>query len=125
MAVGLHPEMVLALERVRSYRYVAGAESDLQEQLATAMTREGVHFQREYDLGGGRGRIDFYLPAWNTGLEVKVDGSAAAVLRQLHRYSGAALDALVLITRRARQGGLPDAIGTMPLHVLVLWEGAL
>lgn len=119
------PEMVVALERVRSYRYVAGGEADLQEQLATALTREGVTFQREYDLGGGRGRIDFYLPRWNAGLEVKVDGSAAAVLRQLHRYSGAALDALVLITRRARQGGLPNAIGTMPLHVLVIWEGAL
>lgn len=125
MPTVLHPEMITALEAVRSYRYVTGDEADLQAQLATALEREGVMFQREYDLGDGRGRIDFYLPRWNAGLEVKVEGSAAAVLRQLHRYSGAALDALVLVTRRARQGGLPDAIGTMPLHVLVIWEGAL
>lgn len=120
----LHPDMVDALERVRSYRYLAGTEDELQRMLAQTLEREGITFQREYDLGA-TGRIDFYLPRWNAGLEVKIDGSAQAVLRQLHRYSGAALDALVLVTRRARQGTLPDAIGTMPLHVLVLWEGAL
>lgn len=122
--MNLPADMVAVLERVRSYRYLAGTEDELQRQIARALEQEGVTFQREYDLGAP-GRIDFYLPQWNTGLEVKIGGSAAAVLRQLHRYSSAALDALVLVTRRARQGCLPDAIGAMPLHVLVLWEGAL
>lgn len=115
--------MVAVLERVRSYRYLAGTEDELQRQLAEVLTFQGVEFIREYRLGAA-GRIDFYLPTWHAGLEVKIKGSANAVLRQLHRYSGADLDILILATRRARLGGLPDAIGAIPLHTLSIWEGA-
>lgn len=114
-----------AMARIASYRYLTGTELDLQRQLAEAMTREGITFEAEYQLGAV-GRIDFYLPTWRAGMEVKVEGSPSSVLRQLHRYAGVAeFDRLVLVTRRARLGGLVGPIGSKPLHVVALIEGAL
>lgn len=114
-----------AMARLAGYRYLTATESDLQRQLGEAMTREGIAFQAEYQVGAA-GRIDFYLPEWRAGLEVKVEGSPSAVLRQLHRYAGVAeFEVLVLVTRRARLGGLRGPIGSKPLHVVTLIEGAL
>ena len=118
-------ELLDAMARIASYRYLTATEADLQRQLSEAMTREAIAFEPEYQVGAA-GRVDFYLPTWRAGLEVKVDGSPSSVLRQLHRYASVAeFDVLVLVTRRARLGGLVGPIGTKPLHVVTLVEGAL
>ena len=119
------PELLEALRRLRSYRYLAATEDELQAQLAQALVQEGVAFAREHRLTA-EDRVDFYLPRWRAAVEVKVDGSPAEVLRQLHRYSACAdVACLVLVTRRARHGNLPSAIGAKPLHTCCLWEGSL
>lgn len=114
-----------ALTAIRAYRYLAGTESELQGMLAQVLEREGVPFLREFDLGTA-GTIDFYLPLWRTGVELKTAGSPAAVLRQLYRYAAAPeIDGLVLLTNHARLGGLPATISDKPLQIVSLWEHAL
>ena len=62
-------------------------------------------------------RIDFLLGG--VGIEVKVDGSTAQILRQLRRYaSSPQIEHLVLVTNRARHRSLPAVIGGKPLRVV-------
>jgi hypothetical protein len=84
------PEQIVA--RLMAYRVRTGQEAAFQEDVARVLEREGlregVDFTREYDLGPGRGRIDFYIPALKLGLELKVKGTVAVVAEQLQRYAG-------------------------------------
>lgn len=113
------------VERVRSYRTLGSTEIEIQDQLARILAREGIAFEREYHCGAA-GRIDFYLPAFGAGLEVKIAGSLSEVIRQLQRYAGVQeIGTLLVYTRRARHGHLPERIGDVAVHVICPWEGAL
>jgi hypothetical protein len=77
-----------------------GNEAACQEAIADALAREGVQFVREARLGP-RSRIDF-LCADGVGIEVKVEGSGAAVARQLKQYElFDSVKSLILVTRRS------------------------
>jgi hypothetical protein len=86
-------------------------------EIARARLREsGCEFRWEVWLDGDkRNRIDFVVG--RIGVELKVDGSPAAVLRQLDRYAAAAeLDAVTLVTtRRAHLRGLPSELRGKPV----------
>jgi hypothetical protein len=118
------PAAETLLAALTRYRMPVQHESDLQ--LTIGLVLEGVGydgaFEREYDLGAA-GRIDFYFPSWRIGLEVKVGGSAASVLRQLHRYAESpAIAVLCLVTTRVRHRDVPRSLLGKP--VLVHWIGA-
>lgn len=107
-------------------------EIELQDALATVL---GLHpLEREVPLTDGRSRIDMVVTDLLgseiavTGVEVKVDGSLADVLRQLHRYAGCTeLDELVLVTTRSKHHRIPATIGArqIPLHLVSLVENGL
>lgn len=108
-----------------SRRYLVGSELELQEMIARVLSEAGITFERERSFGAA-GRIDFYLPSSAAGLELKVDGSAGTVLRQLHRYADvAAISTLLLGTTHARLAGLPSVLRGKPLRVLMLSGGGL
>lgn len=90
-------------------------EAELQEGLA-----EHLHDfapGREVELNA-TDRIDFLLDG--IGIEVKVQGSRAAVLRQLHRYAQSpSVQGLILITCRARHS-MPETLNDKPLLVVNL-----
>jgi hypothetical protein len=112
--------------RLRAFRIRTGQEMAFQEDVATILTREGCAFEREYDLGPGRGRIDFYIREIRCGLELKVKGSLADVARQLQRYATSAeIDALVLVTGRTRLNAMPDTLGGKPVHLVSMWRAML
>jgi hypothetical protein len=115
---GLH-DLARSINR-RRFRY--SSEAQLQAALADALTADGYLVLREAPLGGGR--ID--LLVGRIGIEVKVAGSRAPVLRQLRRYADPTrLDGLVLVTTRARQLAMPADVGGIPLEVVELITGAL
>lgn len=102
---------------------------DLLEQLL----REGsVACEREHRLVVGAksvGTVDFYVtqvpevvPAVRLGLEVKVQGAFADVLRQLQRYAlSGCLDGILLVsTRSTLAARMPDSIGGIPLETVVV-----
>lgn len=75
-------EILLAL---RSHRITGLAEKDIQAGISQALTTHEIEHCREYALSGAD-RIDFLIGS--VGLEVKVQGSRASVIRQIARYAG-------------------------------------
>jgi hypothetical protein len=73
--------------------------------------------QREVELNAND-RIDLLVGA--VGIEVKVNGSRAAVIRQLHRYAQhPRISALILVTNRTRHA-VPETINGKPVRVVSL-----
>ena len=100
---------------VARWSYSVVDEDDLQAALGLALEHENIAFEREVVLGP-RDRID--LLAGDVGIEVKVDGSRASVLRQLQRYAKhERIGALLLVSPRARHLAMPETLGGKPLAV--------
>lgn len=109
--------IVLAL---RGWRFHFQNELELQDGIGQVLDRVGMPYQREVALSKAD-RIDFLVG--DCGIEVKVDGSTAAVLRQLHRYSQQErIASLVLVTNRARHHDLPSALSGKPVELVELWR---
>ncbi|MBW8025305.1 hypothetical protein EOG37_01245 [Clavibacter michiganensis subsp. michiganensis] len=95
------------------------SEDDLQEAIHDLLTAHGIESAREVRLSDGKSRID--LLAGSVGIEVKIDGSHASVLRQLTRYAACAeLTDLILVTTRSKHHVLPATIGTTPVRCVSL-----
>lgn len=79
--------------------YQFSTEEDLQAALTAALQAAGLPAEREVRLTAAE-RID--LLAGDIGIEVKIKGSPAQVLRQLTRYADTGrCSALVLVSTRA------------------------
>lgn len=101
---------------VRKYRFGFVAEDQLQLGLAAAFEAEGLEAEREVRLSP-RDRIDFLIGG--VGVEVKVDGSAAQVERQLARYAQSPrVHSLVLVTNCVRHGNVARELNGKPVTVL-------
>lgn len=61
----------------------AGDEYQLQEHLAKIL--EPLGLRREFDLPGF-GRVDFFQPETSLAVEIKMNGAAYDVAKQLDRY---------------------------------------
>jgi hypothetical protein len=118
--VSRSPEQVFEADRVcavvRGNRFRFVAEEELHLGLAAAFEVAGVPAEREVRLST-RDRIDFL--AGGVGVEVKVDGSAAQVERQLARYAQSPrLHSLVLVTNCVRHGKVARELNGKPVTVL-------
>jgi hypothetical protein len=81
------------------YRFAGQTENELQAAIARAFEEEAIAFEREYRLSP-QDRIDFKVG--RVGIEVKIGGSNAALIRQVHRYAQSdALDSIIIVTTRA------------------------
>ncbi len=112
-----------ALVRAR-FRYVN--EVELHGGIAALLNEVGIVVgpgNREVCLSP-RDRIDFLLDL-GLGIEVKVDGAASGVWRQLRRYAEHDLvRALMLVTTRARHAtGAPTSLNGKPIEIHVLRRG--
>lgn len=99
------------------------SEDELQEALAAVLGDSAV---REVRLSDGRSRIDILMHG--VGVEVKVAGSLADVIRQLDRYAACEeIRELVLVTTRSKHHHIPALIGArrIPLHLVTLIENGL
>jgi hypothetical protein len=104
---------------IRAHRFAYVDEDELQQGLAAVLAPFGV--AREVRLDS-RCRID--LLAGRVGIEVKVGGSAAALLRQVDRYAGLdTLDAIVVVTSRVRHLQPVDEANGKPVRWITV--GAL
>lgn len=112
----------LSLFADRPFR--ATDEAALQREIAGILTAGGVAFEREVRLTKAD-RIDFLVDG-NVGLEVKVAGSRADVIRQLFRYAEShRLTHLVLASTRWAHAAMPPAMLGKPVSVLPLYRGTL
>lgn len=106
------------------YRFRGLCEDDYQRSIETVLTDAGVSHRREVQLTA-RDRIDFMVEA--VGVEVKTQGSAVNLLRQLGRYAQhpdvEELLVVSTVTRLVR--GLPAAVHGVPVTATVLRGPAL
>lgn len=112
---------------LRGFRYLFGDEYQLQEAVSEVLRGAGETVTREKILDR-RNRADVVL-ADGVLVEVKIDGSLSAALRQCERYSalepvrGIVLAASVSWARqglasRPRMGGKPFAMAYLPRQAL-------
>jgi len=103
------------LKTLRSHAFYTGNEKLLQDAIGQILD---APFEREYQLGPGE-RIDFYLPGPKLGIEVKVDGSATVVMRQLQRYLGySKVQEIILLTTRSKHLGVERVLCGKKVHVI-------
>jgi hypothetical protein len=97
-----------------------GTELAMQADVAAVLTAAGVSFLAEHRLDS-RSRIDFL--AGEIGIECKIDGSPATVLRQCRRYMEfAEISGLILLTSKPRHRWSIEDLGGKPFSVI--WVGA-
>lgn len=83
-----------------SFKLRWGSEATLHDSVEQVLLENEVQFEREVVLSQDD-RIDFFLPVNGIGIECKVDGSKAAVTRQLVRYAfNDRVSGLILITSK-------------------------
>lgn len=97
-----------------------GTEDDLQQHLGEVLA--GAGFEREVSLSA-RDRLDLWNADSGIAVEVKVDGSAAAVLRQILRYADRPeVRGIVLATTRPGCAShMPESLCGKPVAVARLW----
>ena len=105
---------------LRAHRFSFTCEIELQDGIASLL--EALPgYAREVRLSA-YDRPDFMVGT--TAIEVKVDGSLAALLRQLYRYARhEAVQEIIVVTSRRKLAALPASLGAKPVTAVVV--GAL
>lgn len=92
-------------------------EKALQSAIAVRLGSARIVHEREVRVTGGV--IDFLIPSAGIGIEVKIKGTAADVLRQLRGYADdERIRRLVLVT--SKPFAMPDAIGRRQIGIDVV-----
>lgn len=108
-------------EKLAGFRFRVSTEAELQEDLEKVLTHLQIPFDREFRLKGGP--VDFRLHS-GIAIECKINGSPAAVLRQVARYlDQPEISALLLVTRKVKHGLNVEELCGKPLSRL--WIGRL
>lgn len=119
-----------ALEAAAAAKAMAAArptftnEKQLQEALDDALRAADVTASREFKLYGDAGRIDF-LTLEGVGIEVKIKGAWADVVRQLTRYANSPeVTRLILVTTKTEHTRtIPRVIGGKQVAFVLLRDG--
>ncbi|WP_213816257.1 hypothetical protein [Glaciihabitans sp. dw_435] len=134
MIIRTGADVATLLDQAQIGTWVVPNEIVLQGALEELLALHNVPCAREVRLSDDISRIDMMLstaddhglPALDLGIEVKIKGSAADVLRQLTRYAKCPeIRELVLITTKAVHTKLPHEILGKTLTIVPLLEGGL
>lgn len=108
------PEDLTAL--LQHFRCRATCEADLQRAVEEILVQSLISFQREPMLTA-KDRPDFLVGT--IAVELKVDGSAIEVMRQLQRYAQHPdVAALLLVTTKNKHLAMPATLSGKPVHVV-------
>jgi hypothetical protein len=113
----MNPSVEDIMAALGRHGYMFSHEEQLQNAVALALEGAGIPFQREARLNE-HDRIDFLVGT--IGIEVKIDGSISALVRQLFRYAHNArgdIDSLVVVVGKLSLANLPVDIEGVQLHV--------
>ena len=103
------------------YLFNFTSELELQDGIGDVLRNNRVKHEREAQLGP-RDRIDFLVGS--IGVEVKVGGGTAALIRQLHRYAQhETISELLVVTSRLRLRNIPAWLNGKRVEVLAFTPG--
>lgn len=110
------------LAALSAYRIIGQTEKGVQDGIEYALTNSGIAHSREHRLSD-RDRIDFLIG--NVGVEVKIKGSRAPLIRQLGRYSrhGDIEELILASSVRKLLHTAPDDVLGVPVHKHLLQGG--
>lgn len=120
----VYPTTTLAELRamLRKYRFTFKNELELQDGIQEVLTLNHVSHRREARLNDSD-RPDFLVG--DIVIEVKVGGALSEVIRQLHRYAHSPdVKGILLVSSKARHGGVPMFLNGKPVQVMSLMENA-
>lgn len=107
------------IEALRGLGGAFGDEDALQRAIALALDLGRIPYEREKSCGT-KGRVDF-LVAGHLALEVKIDSSRMAVLRQLAHYANDdSVEELLLVTTKLQHRNMPPQLNGKPVTVHVV-----
>ena len=102
-------------------RIVLRDEFSLHREIVARLQRASVPFEREVQMGAKK-RPDFMLGS--VVVEVKIQGSAMGILRQLKRYADdPRVEGVVLVSTRPIT--LPSLLGGKSVLAVDLWQNLL
>lgn len=111
-------------DALKAYRFRYSTEKDLQAGIERALQAAKIPYEREKDLGGDLGILDFVVE--RIGVEIKTKGSPSQVARQLQRYCQSKdIDEIILVTGKVSLGDLPPLLNGKPIHLVALWGSFL
>lgn len=114
------------IERIASLlRLIRGSfcsEPELHHEITRRFLAVGIYPEHEKWIG--EDRLDFFIDG--VAIEVKMNGSLSALLRQVHRYMAhEEITGLIVITTRLKLARLPENINGKPAVVVCLAGGSL
>jgi hypothetical protein len=125
-AIFARQRAINVVRAVLRFRLARSSESAFHADVERALATLGCEVKHEFDLGGGHGRVDFFIPDGSIAIELKVQGSSAHVARQVFRYAESpSVAAVVLVTTNAQHTKLPSVIAGKPLEVAFVSRGWL
>lgn len=108
-------ELAAALRR---FRFRFNSERELHEGISRCLDSLGISYSYEHSISP-TDRPDFLVGT--VAIEAKVDGSLADLTRQVHRYAKSdRVQAIVVVSSKARHRMLPPEISGKPLRVVPL-----
>jgi len=106
---------------LRGFAFRFSTEAELQQGVAAALAERGIDAQPEARISA-RDRLDFLCGT--VGIETKIKGSAADLLRQCQRYLRSdALSGLVVVASELRLSGFPPTLVGKPVEVVTVMRG--
>lgn len=115
------PELADIVRALSGKGIVTQHESEFQDKVARLLAEASVSFEPEVRLSP-QDRIDFLVG--RVGVELKVQGTFAAVLRQLHRYAQSdRIDHLVLVSTVRKLACMPPDVGGKGVTVIIMGGG--
>ena len=100
------------------FRFSWADESDLQDAIEQILVSADIPYSREHVLGPGE-RPDFLVG--DVAIEVKVKGSADALLRQVKRYADHdEVGSVLVVTSKPKHGGVAGVINGRQVDVLIV-----
>ena len=123
--IDLRTELLRLADHLAVAVFQYTTEDELQAAVTAELARVGASPVREYRLSDGRSRVDIWLTPfedWDlpvtqgVALELKIDGTAADVRRQLDRYAACPeVEGIILVTTRSKHHHLPPTMNGKPV----------
>lgn len=111
------PPVKMVRAALRDLQLAPSSERQLQDAIEERFRRRGLLFEREFETGAGP--VDFCVNGF--GVEVKIKGARAALIRQIDRYLGEdSLRGVVVVTTKSTLTRMPVDLRGKPVFVLHL-----
>ncbi len=103
---------------LKHQRFTLQDEKILQTEISDALNFSWIGHHREFRLDN-ESILDFFLPTYGIGMEVKIKGRPRSILRQCERYAAfPCVKELIVISNKSM--GFPEQINGKPVYFLKL-----